>query len=74
MFGLKRFFKKRGGFVEKKEILKKYSKGSSINSEAELQVLRRYASTGMVRFGFNYKTRKAEAKLTNQGKWFVAQL
>ncbi len=57
-----------------KEILLKFKKGSAIKSQEELAVLDRYASTGMVRYGFNYKTKKAEASLTDQGKWFVKQL
>lgn len=69
------FLRKRGrGNMDKKKTLIKFKNGSSIESEEELKILERYASTGMVRFGFNYKTRKSEAKLTDQGKWFVRQL
>ena len=58
-----------------RSVLKKYKKGHSIDSEDDLKVLERYASTGMVRLsGFNYKTKKGEAVLTDQGKWFLKQL
>lgn len=59
---------------EIKEILVRFQKGKAIESERELKVLERYASTGMVRFGFNYKTKKSEAVLTKQGKSFARQL
>ena len=55
------------------EVLKKFKEGAAINSEEELRVLDRYASTGMVRFGFDYKTRQPTASLTNQGRWFLKQ-
>jgi hypothetical protein len=57
-----------------KDILNRFKNGHAIESEEEMAVLDRYASTGMVRYGFNYKTREAEASLTDQGKWFVKQL
>lgn len=57
-----------------KKILSKFRNGAAIESQDELRVLDRYASTGMVRFGFNYKRRVPEASLTDQGKWFLKQL
>ena len=57
-----------------KEILLKFKKGNYIGSRDELKVLERYFSTGMVHFGFNYEKGMADAKLTEQGKWFVKQL
>lgn len=57
-----------------KDTLLKFKKGCAITSKEELAILDRYASTGMVRYGFNYKTKQAEAALTEQGKWFVKQL
>lgn len=58
-----------------KSVLKKFKNGKTIESEEELKILKRYASTGMVRLGgFNYITRKPEARLTSQGRWFVKQL
>jgi len=57
-----------------KEVLKKFKKGETIDSDEEMKILERYALTGMVQFGSNLKTRKAEAILTNQGRWFLGQL
>ena len=57
-----------------KEVLSKFKNGGFIESEYELKVLQRYASTGMVHFGFNYKDKKSDAKLTKQGKWWAKQL
>ncbi len=58
-----------------RDILKKFEKGNYIESMEELKILQRYASTGMVRLGlFNYLKGKAEASLTEQGRWFVRQL
>ena len=57
-----------------KDILKKFKKGNYIESRYELKVLQRYASTGMVHFGFNCKEGKSDAKLTDMGRWFVKQL
>lgn len=74
------FFQKSEDFKAKeikriKSILKKFKNGNAIESVEELNVLRRYVSTGMVRLGgFNYRTRQPEARLTRQGRWFVKQL
>ena len=50
-----------------KKILEKYIKGAPI-SKTDKEVLERYASTGMVSFSFNYKT-----KNTSQGRWLLKQ-
>ena len=60
--------------LEIKKILLKFYKGAFIDTEEEREILDRYASTGMVRFGFSYTKRRDEASLTEQGKWFVKQL
>jgi hypothetical protein len=59
---------------EIKATLMKFKNGKAIESEEEYKILERYASTGMVRFGFSYKKTQGEASLTEQGKWFVKQL
>lgn len=57
-----------------KEVLKKFKHGNYIENLYELKILQRYASTGMVSFGFDYEKKECDAKLTPQGKWFVKQL
>ena len=52
-------------------ILEIYKKGASIRNEEDLELLEEYASTGMVHFGFNTDTDKAEASLTPQGKFVL---
>lgn len=74
---MRKFFQKIFMFKKShphKKTLKKFRKGNFIDSENELFILRRYASTGMVHFGFNYKLKKPDAKLTRQGRWFLEQL
>lgn len=60
--------------VSDREILKRFKRGNFVNNEEEARVLERYASTGMVTFGFNYKEKKADARLTEQGKWLLSQM
>ena len=57
-----------------REVLKRFRRGNFIRDENEVRVLERYASTWMVSFGFNYKTKQAEASLTSQGRWLVRQM
>jgi len=57
-----------------KKTLEKFKKGNTVDSWEELRVLERYASTGMVSFGFDCKLRKATASLTSHGRWFVRQM
>lgn len=57
-----------------KKILNKFRNGALIETEEEMKILERYASTGMVHFGFNTKKGMGDASLTKQGKWFVKQL
>lgn len=52
-------------------VLKKFKKPAIIETDHEREVLRRYATTGMVSFGYNSRTMNSEAVLTEQGKWFV---
>ena len=54
---------------EIKDILRKFKGGGVISSKKELRVLKQFASTGLVNFGFDYKHKKPEAKLTSQGEW-----
>lgn len=57
-----------------KDVLKKFKKGAVIENEEELKILKRYYSTGMVHFGFDYKLRSSTASLTKQGKWFLGNI
>lgn len=68
---------KNGGKEEmtrEKEILERFKKGKRIENEEEDEVLERYAITGMVRFGVDLEELKAEAILTERGKWFLTQM
>ena len=49
-----------------RDILKKFKKGKGV-SEADADILNRYASVGFVQFGFNWDTMDKTAKLTNSG-------
>ena len=49
-----------------RDILKKFKKGKGV-SEADADILNRYASVGFVQFGFNWDTMNKTAKLTNSG-------
>lgn len=60
--------------VNVKEILKKYKGGHVIDCEADVPILKEYASTGMISFGLSCKSKQAEAILTPQGKWLLKQL
>jgi hypothetical protein len=60
--------------LQHKRVLSKFKRGAFITSEEEMEILQRHASTGMVTFGFNHDTNRAEAKLTRLGRWFVRQL
>ncbi len=57
-----------------KQVLSRYAKPNFIEDEKDLDILKRYHSTGMVRYGFNYKLKKAEATLTRQGRWLLKQI
>ncbi|MBF0131492.1 MAG: hypothetical protein HQL75_02755 [Magnetococcales bacterium] len=47
-------------------------KGSHvIRDDAEYKTLRDYADTGLVAFGFHFKNRQSEAKLTSLGRRYV---
>lgn len=59
----------------KKTLLKfKNTAPIDVNNPKEIDILDRYTSTGMVRYGIDCKSGTPEATLTDQGKWFVKQL
>ena len=49
-----------------RNILMNFKKGNRV-SEADAEILNRYASVGFVQFGFNWDTMDKTAKLTNSG-------
>lgn len=54
---------------ERDVYLKYRDKPGVIENKSELSILKKWALTGLVKFGANLKTRKAEARLTKRGKW-----
>lgn len=52
-------------------VLGKFEDGAEINNETEMNLLKRYSLTGMVEFGVSLENKKAQAKLTKRGKWWI---
>ena len=54
-----------------REILEKFEKGAVIESDEEMEVLEKWATAGLVKFGADLVEQKAEAMLTKRGKWLL---
>jgi len=54
-----------------REVLNKFKKGAFIESDAEMEVLKKWALAGLVKFGVDLVNKKPEAKLTKKGKWLL---
>lgn len=52
-------------------LLKKFKDGAIIESDEEMNVLKKWALTGVVRFGSDLVKMKPEAKLTKKGRWLL---
>ncbi|MFW6172202.1 MAG: hypothetical protein ACOC5T_00455 [Elusimicrobiota bacterium] len=58
-------------YKEEIDILLSFRDGKFIESKKEMDVLKRYSFTGMIKFGVDVENRKPQAILTRRGKWFA---
>tara|TARA_Y100000310_G_scaffold160005_1_gene159690 strand:+ start:479 stop:796 length:318 start_codon:yes stop_codon:yes gene_type:complete len=67
---------KQEGDINLEDLLKvyrKFKRGHSIDNEIEAKIIFSNDYAGFFHHGFNYETEKAEAKLTQNGKWCLKQ-
>jgi len=57
-----------------RKILEKFKKGAVIETDEEMRVLEKWALGGLVKFGADLIGMKAEASLTQRGKWLLPVL